>query len=197
MTENSTKTAEQKQRLKTIIEENSYQFGPEITLASGQKSRHYFNMKPTMLNPEGASMIANLMLDEIIALNEPVDFVGGLELGAVPIASAIAPTSFTRGHPLNAFIIRKKAKDHGTQSLVEGLKRGETLSGKNIIIVEDVTTTGGSAIKAIEEARRDGATVHHVITILDREEGASAAFTAANVNLISLLKKSDFIKSES
>ncbi|GJM03683.1 MAG: orotate phosphoribosyltransferase [Rhodomicrobium sp.] len=180
-------------RLKTIVKEKSYRYGDEMTLASGKKSRHYFNMKPTMLDPDGALLIANLMLDEVKNLGQKFDAIGGLELGAVPIASAIAPVSALRGEPINAFIIRKKAKDHGTQSLVEGLKDDQTLSGKSIIIVEDVTTTGGSAIKAIEAVRKDGATVAHVITILDREEGAKEAFEEVGITLISLLKKSDFV----
>lgn len=179
-------------RLKAIIEQKSYQFGPEITLASGKKSRHYFNMKPTMLNPEGAYLIANLMLDEVAALEHKIDYLGGLELGAVPIASAIAPVSHQRGMPISAFIIRKQPKDHGTQSLVEGLERGVDLNGKQLLIVEDVTTTGGSAIRAIEAARSEGATITHILTILDREEGAKEAFAAKDVTLISLLKKSDF-----
>lgn len=180
-------------RLKTLIREKSYQFGPEFTLASGKKSRHYFNMKPTMLDPEGAYLIAHLMLSEMQKLGPMPDFVGGLELGAVPIASAISPVSQSLKTPVRAFLIRKKVKDHGTKSLVEGLMRDETLNGKSVLIVEDVTTTGGSAIKAIEEVRREGARVSHVITILDREEGAQEAFNSADVTLLSLLKKTDFI----
>lgn len=181
------------EKLKQIIIDKSYRYGKEITLASGRKSRHYFNMKPTMLDPSGALAIAHLILDEVKALGGRFDAIGGLELGAVPIASAIAPISAIRGEPISAFLIRKKPKDHGTQSLVEGLSDAETLDGKTIIIVEDVTTTGGSAIKAIEAVRKDGATVNHVITILDREEGAREAFAAVGVTLISLLKKSDFV----
>ncbi len=182
--------------LKAIVTEKTYRFGKEMTLASGKRSRHYFNMKPTMLDPTGALLIAHMMLDkvdEIAGGTVRFDAIGGLELGAVPIASAIAPVSALRGKPVSAFLIRKKPKDHGTQSLVEGLVDNETLSGKNIIIVEDVTTTGGSAIKAIEAVRQDGATVAHVITILDREEGAAEAFAEIGVTLLSLFKKSDFI----
>lgn len=185
-------TQDMHNQLKAIISDKSYQFGEEITLASGKKSRHYFNMKPTMLDPTGAFLIAHLMLDTVDSFNQQFDAIGGLELGAVPIASAIAPISHIRGTPIKAFLIRKKAKDHGTQSLVEGLKKGESLKGKNIIIVEDVTTTGGSAIKAIQAVRNEGAIVNHVITILDREEGAKQAFSIENIELTSLLTKSDF-----
>lgn len=178
--------------LHAIIKEKSYRFGEEMTLASGKRSRHYFNMKPTMLDPQGAFLIATLMLEKVKTFEGSFDAIGGLELGAVPIASAIAPISHINGTPIQAFLIRKKAKDHGTQSLIEGLQDGLTLDGKNIIIVEDVTTTGGSAIKAIEAVRDQGATVQNVITILDREEGANEAFAAVNIKLTSLLKKSDF-----
>ena len=175
-----------------LIKQKSYQYGEEMTLASGKKSRHYFNMKPTMLNPQGAYLIAHSMLEAIMELEEKFTYIGGVELGAVPIASAIAPISFIKGVPLNAFIIRKQAKQHGTQSLIEGLTKDETLKDKNVIIVEDVTTTGGSAIKAIEAVRQEGAVVNHILTIIDREEGATEAFAENDVTLTSLFKKSDF-----
>ena len=175
-----------------LIQQKSYQYGEEITLASGKKSRHYFNMKPTMLDPQGAYMIANLMIEAIHEMEEKFTNVGGVELGAVPIASAIAPISFIKGFPLSAFIIRKQAKQHGTQSLIEGLTKGETLKGRNCLIVEDVTTTGGSAIKAIQAVREEGATVSHILTILDREEGAREAFAEIDVTLTSLFTKTDF-----
>ncbi len=175
-----------------LIQQKSYQYGEKITLASGKKSKHYFNMKPTMLDPQGAYMTANLMIEAIQGMEEKFSNVGGVELGAVPIASAIAPISFIKGFPLNAFIIRKQAKQHGTQSLIEGLQKGETLKGRNCLIVEDVTTTGGSAIKAIKAVREEGATVSHILTILDREEGAREAFAEIDVTLTSLFTKTDF-----
>ncbi len=183
-------------RLQEIITTKSYQFGDEFTLASGKRSRHYFNMKPTMLDPEGAYLIANLILDEIEKIGLQFDAIGGLELGAIPIASAVAPLSHIRSTPINAFIIRKKAKDHGTKSLIEGLPKGQTLKDKSIVILEDVTTTGGSAIKAIQAVREEGAKVEHTITILDREEGAREAFAAIDIKLINILSKSDFKQSD-
>ncbi len=183
-------------RLQEIIKTKSYQFGDEFTLASGKRSRHYFNMKPTMLDPEGAYLIANLVLDEVEKIGQQFDAIGGLELGAIPIASAVAPLSHIRDTPINAFIIRKKAKDHGTKSLIEGLPKGQTLKDKSIVILEDVTTTGGSAIKAIQAVREEGAKVEHAITILDREEGARQAFAAIDINLINILSKSDFKQSD-
>lgn len=181
-------------RLIEIVKERSYQVGPEMKLASGRTSTHYFNMKPTMLDPEGAHLIAMLVIEQLAADKVKADLIGGLELGAVPIASAVCAVSHIAGHPLRAFLVRKQAKDHGTKSLVEGLGRGETLAGKRVVIVEDVTTTGGSSIKAAEAVRAEGAEVLRVITIVDRQEGADAAFKSAALEFHPLLTMADFAK---
>src|SRR6187402_2158510 len=140
-------------RLRDIIARRSFGRG-EITLASGRKSNFYFNLKPTMLDAEGASLLAELTLDALAS--EKIDYVGGLEMGAVPIAGAIAQLSFMRGRPIQAFFVRKKPKEHGAKLTVEGLARGESLQGKRVVVVEDVTTTGGSAIKAVDVVRQAG-----------------------------------------
>ena len=189
---NSTQ-AEMRETLKQIIIDKSFQKGEAMKLASGKSSTHYFNMKPTMLDPIGAVLIANLMLDEVKLFEKNFDAVGGVELGAVPIASFIAPISHLRDEPIKAYMIRKKPKDHGTASLVEGLTKNESLLGQNLIIVEDVTTTGGSALKAIAACRNEGANIEHIITIVDREEGASDAFKNEGIQLTSLFKASDFM----
>jgi orotate phosphoribosyltransferase len=179
-----------KMRLVEIVRRRSYGTGVEIKLASGRISNFYFNMKPTMLDPQGSYLLALLVLD---ALKEtPCDAVGGLEMGAVPMAAAVTAISVAEDRPLPAFFIRKKPKDHGTQSLVEGLPRGETLAGKKVVIIEDVTTTGGSALKAIEAVKADGATVLGVITAVDRLEGAAEAFKAAGVPFTAILTAADF-----
>ena len=141
-------------RLIEIIRKRSYGTGVVIKLASGRTSDFYFNMKPTMLDPEGAYLIGKLV-SEAIAPRE-ADMVGGLEMGAVPIATAVAAMSFAGGHPLPAFFVRKQTKEHGTQSLIEGLVKGETIRGKRVIILEDVTTTGGSSLKAIDAIKSRG-----------------------------------------
>ena len=182
-----------KQNLISIIREKSFQKGEAITLASGKSSNHYFNMKPTMLDPKGSVLIANLMLDVIKSFGKKFDAVGGVELGAVPIASFIAPLSELRNEPIKAYMIRKKPKDHGTASLVEGLTKEETLEGQNLVIVEDVTTTGGSALKAIAACRNEGANIEYIITIVDREEGATDAFEKEGIQLTSLFRASDFL----
>src|SRR6202012_3230614 len=102
--------------------------------------------------------------------DDRLDYVGGLEMGAVPLAGAIAQLSWLKGHPIAAFFVRKKPKEHGARLAIEGLAKGETLAGKRIVVVEDVTTTGGSAMKAVEALREAGADVALVFTMVDREE---------------------------
>jgi orotate phosphoribosyltransferase len=183
-------TARARERLIAIVRARSFQSGKEIKLASGRTSTYYFNMKPTMLDAEGAHLIATLVLAAIA--DTRADLIGGLEMGAVPIASAVAAVSHGAGRPINAFFVRKQAKEHGTKSLIEGLPEGETLRGKRVVIVEDVTTTGASAIKAAEAVRAEGAEVVAVVTIVDRQEGAGEAFTAAGLALTPILTLADF-----
>jgi orotate phosphoribosyltransferase len=178
-------------RLRTIIAERSFGLG-EVTLASGRKSHFYFNLKPTMLHPEGAALLAQLALAELS--REPVDAVGGLEMGAVPISGAIAALSFLSGRPLQNFFVRKKPKEHGAKLLVEGLMRGESLSGKRVAIVEDVTTTGESALKAAQAAAESGATIALVLTAVDRLEGAAETFAQAGMPFRALFTADEFLK---
>lgn len=181
---------EPRARLIAIITERSFGTGVEIKLASGRTSNFYFNMKPTMLHPEGAALIGRL-LAEMLA-DKHVDMVGGLEMGAVPVATAVAAMSAGLAHPLPAFFVRKAAKEHGTQALIEGLPKGQTLAGRRVAIVEDVTTTGGSALKAVDIVRAAGAEVVLVTTIVDRQEGAAEAFRAAGLTFRPLLTRADF-----
>ncbi len=176
-------------RLIEIVKARSFKSGVEIKLASGRTSSFYFNMKPTMLDAEGGYLVSQLILDLIEKDNAP--WIGGLEMGAVPIASAIAAISQTR-KPVSAFFVRKQAKEHGTRSLVEGLAPGESLSGTRVVIVEDVTTTGGSALKAAEAVRAEGGEVVRVVTLVDRQEGAETAFKEAGLTFTPLLTLDDF-----
>lgn len=177
-------------RLVTLIKERSFQSGATIQLASGRSSNFYFNMKPTMLHPEGAYLIGKLIVAQLEGVQ--VDFAGGLEMGAVPIAAAVAAVSHAEGTPIQSFFVRKQAKEHGTRSLVEGLAKDETLDGKNVVVLEDVTTTGGSALKAAENLKAEGAHIVRVVTIVDRQEGASAAFSQAGYDFKPLLSIDDF-----
>lgn len=183
-------SAQARARLIAIIKERSFEKGGERKLASGRTSSFYFNMKPTMLHAEGAALIGTLVLDAL--KGEKVDFVGGLEMGAVPIAAAVAALSQGAGRPLPAFFVRKQAKEHGTQSLIEGLAKGETLQGKRVAVLEDVTTTGGSALKAVEALKAAGATIACVLTLVDRKEGATETFAKAGLPFMSILSTDDF-----
>ena len=183
--------ADARARLADIIFRRSFGRG-EIKLASGRTSDFYFNLKPTMLDPEGAALLAELTLDALA--NDNVDYVGGLEMGAVPIAGAIAQLSYIKGTPLPAIFVRKKPKEHGAKLAVEGLAKGETLVGKRVVVVEDVTTTGGSAMKAVEAVRDAGGEVALVFTMVDREEGADETFREAGLPFRSLFRAAEFLK---
>ena len=147
-------------------------------------------MKPTMFHPEGANLLSKMILERIGDLN--ADYIGGLEMGAVPIAPAVAAVSPLRGEPVSAFFVRKQPKDHGTRSLIEGLAPGESLHGGRVVVVEDVTTTGNSALKAAEAVRAEGGEVVQVITIVDRLEGAVETFRDAGLSFVPLLTLDDF-----
>jgi orotate phosphoribosyltransferase len=183
-------TAVARARLRDIIHQRSFGYG-EIKLASGRTSNFYFNLKPAMLDAEGAALLAQLTLDALAG--EGVDYVGGLEMGAVPIAGAVAQLGHMTGAPVQAFFVRKKPKEHGARLSVEGLIPGESLQGKRVVIVEDVTTTGGSAMKAVVAAREAGAEIAFVLTIVDREEGATEAFAAQGLDFRAIYRASEFL----
>jgi orotate phosphoribosyltransferase len=177
-------------RLRDIIHRRSFGYG-EIKLASGRTSHYYFNLKPTMLDPEGAALLAQLTLDALAG--ERIDAIGGLEMGAVPIAGAVAQLSHMIGAPIRAFFVRKKPKEHGARLSIEGLMPGESLAGKRIVIVEDVTTTGGSSMKAVETMREAGAEIAFVLSLVDREEGATEAFAAQGIAFRAIYRASEFL----
>ena len=177
-------------RLIEVVKKRSFSTGTETKLVSGRSTTFYFNMKPTMLDPEGGYLIATLILDALEGSD--VDLIGGLEMGAVPLAVAVAVSSQIKGWPLRAFFVRKQAKEHGAKKLIEGLAPGESVKGKRIVVLEDVTTTGGSAMKAIEALRAESAIIDRVITVVDRLEGAADTFKAAGVPFSALLTAADF-----
>ena len=144
-----------------------------------------------MLDPEGAALLAELTFDAL--KDDNLDYVGGLEMGAVPLAGAIAQLSWLKNHPIAAFFVRKKPKEHGARLSVEGLPKGETLQGKRVVIVEDVTTTGGSALKAAEAVKDAGGNVVLVLSMVDREEGATEAFAEAGLAFRALYKAAEFL----
>ncbi len=179
-----------RQKLQDIIRRRSFREKGAFQLASGRMSTIYFNLKPTMLDPEGARLIGAALAEKTVSLGGQL--VGGLEMGAVPLVAVAAAMSAVAGRPVAAIFVRKAAKEHGTQSLIEGLAEGESLAGKRVVVVEDVTTTGGSALKAVAALRAAGAVAEHVVTVVDREEGATEAFAAAGIALHALFRKSEF-----
>lgn len=156
-----------KLRLIEIVLEKSFQYrdNPPFTLASGKQSNYYFNCKPTTMDPEGMNLIGKVLFRML--KDAPITAAGGLTLGADPIANALAVISFQEGKPIKSFTVRKETKDHGTKSKIEGtLQKGE-----RIVVLDDVITTGGSTITAIEAVREAGLVIDRVVAFIDREEG--------------------------
>jgi orotate phosphoribosyltransferase len=171
-----------------IIRARSVRIG-RFTLASGRESDLYINLKPTMMDPRGGRLAAEAFLARI---PPGTDYVGGIEMGAVPVIAALAALSDIEGRPVKTFFVRKAAKDHGTREVVEGLATGESLAGKHVLAVDDVATTGGSILQSIEAARNVGAIVEHALVIIDRQEGGTEALAAAGVKLHSVFTGDDF-----
>lgn len=183
--------AETRRQLMDLIRQRSFGRG-KIKLASGRESDFYFDLRPTTMHPAGSAWLAELVLDALKDVQ--VDAIGGLETGAVPIAAATAAISHLQGRPIPAFFVRKRAKDHGAQKLIEGLPKGETLAGRKVVIVEDVATTGGSAIQAVKAVRDAGAEIVLVLTMVDRQEGAAETFAAEGIPFRSLFTAEEFLK---
>jgi orotate phosphoribosyltransferase len=171
-----------------MIRARSMRLG-KFTLASGRESDLYLNLKPTMMDPRGARLCAQAFLARV---PPGTDYVGGLEMGAVPVIAALAAVSDIEGRPVKTFFVRKAAKDHGTKEVVEGLAGGESLAGKRALMTDDVATTGGSVIQAIEAARAAGAIVEHALVIVDRQEGGAENLAAIGVKLHSVFVGDDF-----
>ena len=181
----SMETRKKLDRLREIVRELSVIEG-EITLSSGETSQFYFDMRRTACDPEGSNLIADLILDSLA--EDDVDFIGGLEVGAVPIVACVSQKSFQTARPIPAFYVRKKPKEHGTRRAIEGQIR----EGGRVVIVDDVTTSGGSVMRAVEAAREFGCTVVKVITVVDRLEGAAERFAAEGCPFVALLTADDF-----
>jgi len=174
--------------LKEMIRARSRRLG-KLTLASGRESDLYLNLKPTMMDPRGARLCAEAFLARIPAGTE---YVGGIEMGAVPVTAAMAAISDVQGRPVRTFFVRKAVKDHGTRQLVEGLTDGETLQGKRVLVTDDVATTAGSVLQAVEAARAAVAVVTDALVIVDRQEGGAENLAAHGVKLHSVFVGDDF-----
>jgi len=177
----TTDVQKSKARLMDVIRAKSLHIeGGPFKLASGAMSDYYIDMKPTIFSPEGLNLIADLIFEHLRG-DKGVDSIGGLELGAVPIVAAVSMRSF-RDRAIDGFVVRKETKDHGTAKKIDGNFRPNT----NVVLIEDVTTKGGSVMQAVKAVRAQGATVKKVITIVDRLEGATAALNAEGIELVPL-----------
>jgi len=180
-------TTKNRERLKEILIRNSILRG-KFTLASGKESGYYIDARLTTLDPEGVSLVAGIFLEEIFK-DPRINAVGGPTMGADPIVGAIIAESHRTGRPLRGFLVRKKEKDHGTGKLIEGgLRPGDVAA-----VVEDVVTTGGSVVTAIEAVKSIGAEVRKALVIVDREEGGDEVFRKMGIELYSIFKISELL----
>jgi orotate phosphoribosyltransferase len=174
-----------REQLHRLIREKALRFG-DFTLASGKKASFYLDCRQITLNAQGARLVGEGMLD--LLTRDMPDLVGGMAIGADPITAAVLTLAGLRELPLRGVMVRKEAKQHGTGKLVEGpFHEGETIA-----IVEDVVTTGGSSLLAIERCEAVGLKVQRVLAIIDRLEGGREAFSARGYELTSLFTISDF-----
>jgi orotate phosphoribosyltransferase len=172
----------------TLLAERSAKRG-QFTLASGKQSDFYIDARLTTMSPEGLSIIGPLALSALRGTGWNVDAIGGLTLGADPISYAISYASAASDHPLRAFTVRKEPKAHGTGKLLEGPLR----EGDRVAVIEDVITTGGSALRAIEAVHSVRASVAGVLALVDRGEGGRQAIEKAGVSVISLVTADQII----
>ena len=174
-----------KDELLELLKKYAYKKG-EYKLSSGKTSEHYVNCKPVILSGRGLTLASLLLLKEV-----NTNVVGGLTLGADPLVSGVSLVSALDGRMVNALIVRKEAKGHGTQAWIEGLLPPE---GTHVTVLEDVITTGGSSIKAVEKLRDAGYVVDRVVAIVDRQEDGEAdiAMKEAGLELRSLFSLRDF-----
>lgn len=162
---------EEKARLLEILREFSYQEG-DFVLVSGKRSSYYIDAKETTLNPEGMFLVGNIMYSMVREL-PGIEAVGGVSIGGDPLVCSVVLSAYNAGDTLQGFLIRKEPKGHGTNKWIEG---GKNLRpGMKVMILEDIVTTGGSSLKAIESTEKEGFEVKGIIAILDRLEGGKEA----------------------
>lgn len=176
------------EKLKRLIKKRSYIIDShkKFRLASGEESNCFFDLKPVLLDPEGSVLIARCIFEKI--KNTSVKYVGGLEIGAIPITVALCQLSWQEKRPISGFFVRKSKKERGTENLIEG----NLEPNQKVIILDDVITKGNSVIKAIEAVKNQkNCTVESVISVVDREN-ASVMFKEKGIKFEPLFKKTDF-----
>lgn len=181
---------QERHALMQIVRELSYE-EREVTLASGRKSNFYFDGKQSTLHAEGGLLVGKAFWELVKTFPGPIDGVGGLTLGADPIATATSIAAKIDGQAIHAFIIRKEPKGHGTGQWLEGRKN--LPQGSRVVIVEDVTTTGASSLKAVERAQEEGLEVLGIITLVDREEGARENIERQGQTLKSVFTRGEIV----
>ncbi len=170
--------------LRELIKKDAVKHGKFI-LASGRESDLYVDLRKVTLNPKGAFLIGSIIVDMI--KERPVDAIGGMSLGADPIAVASSLIAYQAGRTINAFLVRKGKKDHGTKNMIEG----PFAAGQRVVVVEDVMTTGSSTITAIEHIEEAGMVVEMVIGVLDRSEGGREAIERLGYEVHAILERKD------
>ena len=186
------RTMNEKEALIGIIRERSFQCSsePSFKLVSGGLSRFYFNMKKTTQSPDGMYLVGKLLFEKIKELGLTPDALGGLTMGADPIAYAVAMHSYYMKEPMQAFVIRKEPKRHGLRLPIEG----NVKAGDHVVIIDDVVTTGGSTIKAITIAKEYGLIIDAVIVLVDRcEQNGRQNIEALGYPVYDILTVNDFI----
>lgn len=168
-------------RLLDLFIERSFRLG-DFTLASGRKSDFYIDCRVTTMHAEGQVLLGRVGFDALEEAEWTPDVIGGLTMGADPIAYAVAGESFRRGKPIHAFSVRKQAKRHGTGRRVEGCFE----SGARVVVVEDVITSGGSALQACEAIKAERGSIIGVLAVVDRQEGGADAIRAGGYEVRSL-----------
>jgi orotate phosphoribosyltransferase len=178
-----------RERLVALLRERSFE-RKRVILASGRESDFFIDCKQSVLTAEGHALVGDLMFEALDAL-PACEAVAGVELGGCPLASAVSLTSYLRGRPLPALYVRKEVKDHGSRRLVEGDRA--LAKGTPVAILEDVITTGGSTLKAVEKLRLAGAEVVGVVALVDRLEGGAEAIREAGLPIVSICTRRDFM----
>ena len=171
-----------------LIAERALHTGKRITLSSGKESTYYFDCKPVTLSAAGAPLVGDAFLRALDGLPADVSAVGGLTHGADPIIGALMLRAFASGRALDGFYVRQQPKAHGTRRLIEN----PPPAGTRVVIVEDVVTSGKSALKAVDEARLAGCEVVAVIALVDRQDGGARTISAAVPHYVALYERDDF-----
>jgi orotate phosphoribosyltransferase len=178
-----------RERLVALLRERSFE-KKRVILASGRESDFFIDCKQTILTAEGHALTGELMFDALDALPR-CEAVAGVELGGCPLASAVSLVSFVRGRPLPALYVRKEVKDHGSRRLVEGDR--SIVPGMPVVILEDVITTGGSTLKAVDKLEQVGVKVVGVVALVDRLEGGVEIIRARGLPVVSICTRRDFL----